>query len=223
MIHLEIQDEERPRHRLEVKNRGHLENIREGPYITHNLLISHGDFLKTSNKDKELNLYRIFPTGGGYNYIGDIVALIVWYFVVIFIIVSILLACYCENKIVNVTNSIVLCVIMMYHIIAVYAVIKNRKKFRRACYIAETSADKYMGLQNYFVEVTIDNASEQHFINSSHRQKIITTLSNKKEKSMLMMLCTKSYWRNRVIDPIICLSVTSVISFVAIFVQIITL
>ena len=60
------------------------------PYITHNLLISHGDFLKTSNKDKELNLYRIFPTGGGYNYIGDIVALIVWYFVVIFIIVSIL-------------------------------------------------------------------------------------------------------------------------------------
>ena len=30
MIHLEIQDEERPRHRLEVKNRGHLDNIREG-------------------------------------------------------------------------------------------------------------------------------------------------------------------------------------------------
>jgi len=59
------------------------------PYITHNILISHADFLKTSNKDKELNLYRIFPTGGGYNYIGDIVALIVWYFVVVFIIVSI--------------------------------------------------------------------------------------------------------------------------------------
>jgi hypothetical protein len=59
------------------------------PYITHNILISHANFLKTSNKDKELNIYRIFPIGGGYNYIGDIVALIVWYFVVVFIIVSI--------------------------------------------------------------------------------------------------------------------------------------
>jgi hypothetical protein len=49
------------------------------------------------------------------------------------------LACYCENKIVNVTNSIALCFIMMYHIIAVYGVTKNRKKFRRACYIAEVS------------------------------------------------------------------------------------
>ena len=49
------------------------------------------------------------------------------------------LACYCENKIVNVTNTIVLCFIMMYHIIAVYGVTKNRKKFRRACYIAEVS------------------------------------------------------------------------------------
>ena len=52
-------------------------------------MISHANFLKTSNKDKELNIYRIFPIGGGYNYIGDIVALIVWYFVVVFIIVSI--------------------------------------------------------------------------------------------------------------------------------------
>lgn len=59
------------------------------PYITHNVLITHADFLKSTNKDKDLTLYRIFPTGGAYNYIGDVVALLTWYFVVVFIIAAI--------------------------------------------------------------------------------------------------------------------------------------
>ncbi|XP_052098458.1 uncharacterized protein LOC127733155 [Mytilus californianus] len=223
MIEFEIEHEERPRHRLEIKKRGHLDNIREGPYITHNVLITHADFLKSTNKDKDLTLYRIFPTGGGYNYIGDIVALVTWYFVVVFIVASIPIACYCENKVINIANAIVLCIILIYHIIALYAVTKNRKKFRRAWFVTETSAEKYMGLQNYFVDVSIDNALELHFVNNGQRQKIITMLSNKQVRSMLLMLCTKSYWRSRVVDPIICLSVTSCICLIGMFVQIITL
>lgn len=43
----------------------------------------------------------------------------------------------------------------------------------------QTSAEKYMGLQNYFVDVSIDNALELHFVNNGQRQKIITMLSDK--------------------------------------------
>ena len=42
-------------------------------------------------------------------------------------------------------------------------------------------------------------------------------------RSMVLMLCTKSYWKNRVTAPVICLSVTAVLSLIGIFVQIVTL
>lgn len=183
MIQLDVPDEGSPRHRYEIKNRGHLDSIREGPYITHNVLITHANFLKTTNEDNKLTVYRIFPSGGGYNYIGDIIALVTWYFIVVYVIAVIPIACYCETKLVNIINTIVLCIIMMYHIIAVYGVTKNRKKFRRASYVIEVSANKYMGLQNYFIDVTASNVSEHNFINSTQRQKILLTLSKTHCKS----------------------------------------
>lgn len=213
----------RPRHRLEERNRSFLENLREGPYITHNVLITHAEFLKSANKDAALRVYRIFPTGGGYNYCGDIFALITWYFIVVFIITAIPLACFCENSMLNISNAIILTIILMYHLVAIYGVTKNKKKFRRAAYIAETPADKYLGLQNHFEDVSLDGVLDTSFLNSLQKQKIVTMLSERKGASMLVMLCTKSYWKNRVIAPTICLSLTAILCLIGIFVQVVTL
>ena len=39
-----------------------------------------------------------------------------------------------------------------------------------------------MGLQNYFVDVTLENTLDLHFIDKNKKQKIITNLSKKQGK-----------------------------------------
>ncbi|XP_069127441.1 uncharacterized protein [Argopecten irradians] len=219
----EIQIEERPNHRLELRDKGPLVSFREGPYICHNTLVTHAGFLKVTNDVKEPRVFRILPVGGAGSNVGDVIALVTWYFLCVYSCCVIPIACYCENTIINIVNAAILCVLLMYHIIAIYTITKNRKKFRRILYIAETSADRYQGYQNYFFDVRSNNTVQLSFLNLKHRRKLQQEIVKRQGKGMVVMLCTKSYWRSRIIYPIVCLTVISVFSFVGIIVQLETM
>lgn len=219
----EIHIEERPSHRLEIRDKGPLESVREGPYICHNTLITHTEFLKSTNSIKEPRVYRILPTGGARSNIGDIFALLTWYLLCVYSISAIPIACYCENAVINITNAAILSMLLMYHIIAIYAITKNRKKIRRMLCVAETTAERYQGFQNYFFDVLSDNNEQLTLLNLKQRRKLQQEIVIRRGKPMVVMLSTKSYWRDRVILPIICLIVLAVLSLIGMVVQLETM
>lgn len=59
------------------------------PYIVHNVLVNHVEFLKEVNCEDEPRVFRIFPFGGSYRTAGDVIALITWYFMVVYPCVAI--------------------------------------------------------------------------------------------------------------------------------------
>ncbi|XP_033737078.1 uncharacterized protein LOC117325187 [Pecten maximus] len=215
--------EERPSHRLEVRDRAALVNFREGPYICHNTLVTHAEFLKAANDAKEPRVFRVLPVGGANSNIGDVFALVTWYFLCVYSCCVIPIACYCENTVINIVNTTVSCVLLMYHITAIYAITKNRKKVRRMLCLAETTADRYQGYQNYFFDVRSNNTEQLSFLNLKHRRKLQQEIVIRQGKGMVVMLCTKSYWRSRIIYPIVCLSVLSVLSLIGVIVQLETM
>ncbi|XP_069127446.1 uncharacterized protein [Argopecten irradians] len=172
----EIQIEERPNHRLELRDKGPLVSFREGPYICHNTLVTHAGFLKVTNDVKEPRVFRILPVGGAGSNVGDVIALVTWYFLCVY-----------------------------------------------SCCVIPTSADRYQGYQNYFFDVRSNNTVQLSFLNLKHRRKLQQEIVKRQGKGMVVMLCTKSYWRSRIIYPIVCLTVISVFSFVGIIVQLETM
>ncbi|XP_048760122.2 uncharacterized protein LOC125669563 isoform X2 [Ostrea edulis] len=172
----------RPSHRLELRVKGVINHIREGPYITHNYLVSHVHFLRKVNEEKGLRVCRVLPFGGSFNIRGDIVALLVWYIMLVYAIVAIPLACYCEETSINICNVIILATMCVYHLIAIYVIFSNVKKLKAMWCTTLTTAEKYHGLQNSFIDVTADNAKEIHCIAASQRQKIVQNITNKNSK-----------------------------------------
>lgn len=61
------------------------------PYITHNYIASHVQFLKKVNegRGRKYNLWRIFPLGGRFNSRGDVLALLTWYLMLVYAAVAI--------------------------------------------------------------------------------------------------------------------------------------
>lgn len=223
MFTLEISENARPKHRLEVKERGRFENIREGPYIVHNVLVNHVEFLKFVNQENEPRVFRIFPFGGSHRAAGDVIALITWYFMVVYPCVAIPIACYCDNRLVNIGNSVALCVLAMYHLVAIYIIIKNKKKLKRMWYTAITTAERYIGLENYFTDITMENKEDLHIVNTHQRQTILKKLNFISDRRVVIMLCTSSYWKSRVIDPVLCLSFLTALCIAGIIVQLETM
>ncbi|XP_060065282.1 uncharacterized protein LOC132545604 [Ylistrum balloti] len=215
--------EERPSHRLEIRDKGPLTSFREGPYICHNTLIAHAEFLKAANDVKEPRVFRVLPVGGASSNIGDVFALVTWYFLCVYSCCVIPIACYCENTVINITNAAILCVLLMYHIIAIYTITKNKKKLRRMLFLAETTADRYQGFQNYFFDVRSNSTDQLTFLNLKHRRKLQQEIAVRQGKGMVVMLCTKSYWRSRIVYPVICLAILSVFSLVGVIVQLETM
>ncbi|XP_061197695.1 uncharacterized protein LOC133205823 [Saccostrea echinata] len=213
----------RPSHRLELRVKGLVNNIREGPYITHNYLASHVRFLKKVNEEESHNVYRVLPFGGSFNSRGDVVALLVWYFMLIYAITAIPLACYCEDLSINICNIIILATMVVYHLTAIRLIFSNVKKLKAMWCTTLTTAEKYLGLQNYFIDVTTDNAKEIHCVATKQRQKIIQKMTNKNSKQVVVMLMTSSYLRSRLRDPVICLSVMAIFCLIGLVVQLETL
>ena len=59
------------------------------PYVLHNHLIAHNEFLRKENGAEQPRTFRIFPTGGSNSGVGDVVALLAWFCVIIFPCVAI--------------------------------------------------------------------------------------------------------------------------------------
>lgn len=61
------------------------------PYITHNYIASHVQFLKKVNegRGRQYNVWRILPVGGKFNSQGDVLALLVWYLMLVYAAVAI--------------------------------------------------------------------------------------------------------------------------------------
>lgn len=61
------------------------------PYITHNYIASHVQFLKKVNegRGRQYNVWRILPVGGKFNSRGDVLALLVWYLMLVYAAVAI--------------------------------------------------------------------------------------------------------------------------------------
>lgn len=215
----------RPTHRLELRVRGLVSNIREGPYITHNYIASHVQFLKKVNegRGRQYNVWRILPVGGKFNSRGDVLALLVWYLMLVYAAVAIPLACFCEVTSINIANLIVLAIMCVYHLTAIYLVISNMKKLKTLWCTTLTTADKYIGLQNYFIDITADNAKEIHCVTASQKTKIVQNMTNHRMNQVVLMLMTASYLRGRRRDPIICLSVLAVLCLVGLVVQLETM
>ncbi|KAJ8305997.1 hypothetical protein KUTeg_016542 [Tegillarca granosa] len=176
MFTLEISENARPKHRLEVKERGRFENIREGPYIVHNVLVNHVEFLKFVNQENEPRVFRIFPFGGSHRAAGDVIALLTWYFMVVY-----------------------------------------------PCVAIPTTAERYIGLENYFTDITMENKEDLHIVNTHQRQTILKKLNFISDRRVVIMLCTSSYWRSRVIDPVLCLSFLTALCIAGIIVQLETM
>lgn len=56
------------------------------PYITHNYIVSHVHFLRKVNDEegRPYNVCRILPVGGTFNTRGDVLALLVWYLMLVY-------------------------------------------------------------------------------------------------------------------------------------------
>ncbi|OWF45976.1 uncharacterized protein LOC110456348 [Mizuhopecten yessoensis] len=215
--------EERPSHRLEVRDKGSLASFREGPFIGHNTLVTHAEFLKVANYNQEPRVFRLLPVGGASNFIGDVFSLIIWYFMCVYSCCVIPIACYCDNTVINIANAAVLCVLLMYYIIGIYTITRNKTKLKRMLCVAETTADRYQGYQNYFFEVGSNNTEQLTFLNMKHRKKLRQEIVIRKGKGMVVMLCARSYWRSRIIYPIICLAVLSLFNLIGVIVQLETM
>lgn len=61
------------------------------PYITHNYIASHVQFLKKVNegRGRQYNVWRILPVGGKFNSRGGVLALLVWYLMLVYAAVAI--------------------------------------------------------------------------------------------------------------------------------------
>ncbi|KAK3091795.1 hypothetical protein FSP39_022676 [Pinctada imbricata] len=211
------------RHRMELRERGHLHNIRVGPYNSHNLLVTHAKFLRSTNDDPGPRVYRLFPFGGTFSLAGDIVGLLTWYLLLVYTVVTIPLACYCDVAQLNITNAVILAILCMYHICAIYFVFRNKAKLKKMWFIAKTTAKNYKGWQNSFLNVTPRDTKELQLLGTNQRQEVVQKMCAKRDRFAMLMLCAASYWRTSVIDPVICLSVLAVLSLTSIIVQIETI
>ncbi|XP_022318427.2 uncharacterized protein LOC111121430 [Crassostrea virginica] len=215
----------RPTHRLELRVRGLISNIREGPYITHNYIVSHVRFLRKVNDEegRPYNVCRILPVGGTFNTRGDVLALLVWYLMLVYAALAIPLACFCEENSINIANLIVLAIMCVYHLTAIYLIFSNMKKLQALWCTTKTTAEKYIGLQNYFMDITKDNTKEIHCVTPKQRKKIVQKMTNRKSNQVVLMLITSSYMRSRRRDPVLCLGVLALLCLVGIVVQLETL
>ncbi|XP_050402657.1 uncharacterized protein LOC126818974 [Patella vulgata] len=210
--------------KLEIKPTSRLVNILYGPFIKHNFLVHCGIILEKENGKfaaKE-RFWHIFPTGGRYSIIGDAIAFLFWYIFLLYPFVAIAVGCFCRNQ-VNIINAVILCIIMMYHLMTVFQITKNIKKFKRMWYISLIELKTYLGLQNVIYQVGVSDVDSLELIPCDKRKKITQKLCQHPDARVILMLCTRSFWSGCFLEPVVCLSLGAFSCLISALVQLETM
>ncbi|ESP05191.1 hypothetical protein LOTGIDRAFT_227866 [Lottia gigantea] len=211
---------------LQTKHSCRIYNYLNGPYLSHNFLIHCGGYLLEENginDSKEWKIFwRIFPAGGRYSKVGDVISCAFWYLLIIYPFVTIGTGMYYGNK-VNIINAVILCLMLMYHLVSIFIIIKNTSKLKTMWCISKLNLEKYVGLENAIREVSKETIHNLDLIPFEKRKKITEKLYQLADASAVVMLCTKSFWKSCLIDPVVCVVCLASLNLIAVLVQLETM
>ncbi|XP_064613032.1 uncharacterized protein LOC135476830 [Liolophura sinensis] len=205
----------------ESRDVGRVWNLLRGPYYQHNQLVRHAQKLKLENTESGPRYFRLLPLGGGYSIATDAAVFVIWLLVFVYPFAAIGTACFCRN-VVNIISAVILAMLITFHIGCMWLASKNWKKLKHSWYFTKIAMPNLFGMENRLTNITTETLNQTDHLNKSQKQIILTKLHSEKMENgkVLVMIVSDVYWKTKVLDPIILLSVMATANLVSLILQI---